>query len=308
MDPIRRREEVTRGEIDASFEQICAAIDTASTRGDEGITLTGGEVTIRRDFCDLVHHGLSRGLSITIQTNGRRLACVVNEEFFKGITDRTYLTFVVALHGSNAVVHDSITRREGSFEETLSGIKHVREQGFKVWGKVVLSRLNMEDAIETLRLFATMGVQNITMAFPHAEDFDEDVFREVVPRYSDLSRLLGKLAEPLSIGVVLEHLDLETIPYCVMPTQTLWRSSMDIDFALAKLRGEGTTIRMAIDDRLIDWTTTRPAIKTKSSVCVRCLMDRLCEGPWAEYVHHFGDDELRPIDDRRMVEAFLETL
>jgi sulfatase maturation enzyme AslB (radical SAM superfamily) len=308
MEPIRQREEANRRGIDATFEQVCAAIDAAASRGDEGVTLTGGEVTIRRDLFALVRHALDRGLTVTIQTNGRRLVQVLDVAFVTGIANRKRVSFVVALHGSNASVHDAVTRRPGSFDETISGIRHVHALSFPLWGKVVLSLQNLEDAAATLDLLSSLGVRRATVAFPHAEDFDEAAFREVVPRYRDLGGLLHSLVTALPGNPRSGSVDLETIPYCVLPDPALWRSSMDIEFTLARLRGADTSIRMAMDDRLIDWTAIRPTIKTKPPVCGHCLMDRLCEGPWSEYIEHFGDEEFRPITDQKLVETFLAAL
>jgi pyruvate-formate lyase-activating enzyme len=308
MDPIRRREEAGRREIDATFEQVCAAIDTAAACGGEGVTLTGGEVTIRQDLPALVKYAIGRGLAVTVQTNGRRLAKVVDGAFLDAVPDRSRLSFVVAMHGSNASIHDCVTRRQGSFAETVTGIRHIVKSGFPLWGKVVLSRMNAADALATLRLLASMGVRRVTIAFPHAEDFDDPVFLEVVPRYSSLAPFLQTLAHSLPDGIPLESVDLETVPFCVMPDAALWRLSMDIEFTLARLRQAGTNIRMAMGDGLIDWTAIRPTIKTKSPACNLCLMDHLCEGPWSEYIGHFGNDEFKPIVDRELVETFLGTL
>jgi MoaA/NifB/PqqE/SkfB family radical SAM enzyme len=104
---------------------------------------------------------------------------------------------VIALHGSQASVHDRVTRRPRSFEDTLAGIRHVVTLGFPVWGKVVLSRLNLADALATVRLLASMAVRRVTIAFPRVEDFDDAVFREVVPRYRDLVCFLRDLANSL---------------------------------------------------------------------------------------------------------------
>jgi MoaA/NifB/PqqE/SkfB family radical SAM enzyme len=308
MEPIRLREVAGSHKIDATFGQVCAAMDAAAARGDEGITLTGGEVTIRRDLLALITYGIGRGLIVTVQTNGRRLAKVLDQAFLDAVSDRSRLSFVVALHGSNASIHDSVTRRKGSFDETVAGIRQVLQSGFPVWGKVVLSRLNLADALATLRLLASISVRRVTVAFPHAEDFDDAVFREVVPRYSDLASFLTELAGSRPEDLSLESVDLETIPYCILPDPALWRSSMDIEFTLARLRRAGTNIRMAMDDSLIDWSAIRPTIKTKPPQCDQCLMDRLCEGPWSEYVDHFGTGEFKPIIDQEQVETFLGAL
>ena len=49
-------------------------------------------------------------------------------------------------------------------------------------------------------------------------------------------------------------------------------------------------------------------LKTKDPGCQRCLLDGMCEGPWSEYVAHYGADELTPIENAELVHDFLASV
>ena len=100
----------------------------------------------------------------------------------------------------------------------------------------------------------------------------------------------------------------ETIPYCVVRDIRFWRSSLDLVFLQERLRGSKTLIEMSMTGDTIDWNAARGQIKTKPAACGACLLDPLCEGPWLEYVAHFGEGEFQPVNDRALVNQFIEAI
>jgi hypothetical protein len=87
-----------------------------------------------------------------------------------------------------------------------------------------------------------------------------------------------------------------------------WRSNLDLVFLQDRMHGSETLIEMSMTGDTIDWSTTRGQIKTKPATCGECLLDHLCEGPWMEYVTHFGDGEFRPVTDHALVNRFIEAI
>ena len=59
--------------INLTTEECFSQIDEMVAKGIGNIILTGGEVTIRKDFRELIDKCVKHGLAITIQTNGRNL-------------------------------------------------------------------------------------------------------------------------------------------------------------------------------------------------------------------------------------------
>ena len=90
--------------IDLSTDECISLIKDAAQHNADGVVLTGGEVSIRKDFDRLLNECVNRNLAITIQTNGRRFS---NDSLIRLINPINNIRFVIALHGSNAVTHDS---------------------------------------------------------------------------------------------------------------------------------------------------------------------------------------------------------
>ena len=304
MQPIKLRAEKDNISIDAPLTKILSLLDQAYGNGFKSITLTGGEITLRDDLVEMVLHANALGLQIAIQTNGRLLSTINLQPLHKIAGS---INFVIALHGASAEIHDEITREYGSFDETVIGIGAVLSQGFKVIGKLVLSRVNTLDIPRTIELFNRLGIKEVLISFPHAEDFEEETFKQVVPRYSELRPILVEVYQCADASSM--RIDLETFPYCQITDIKRWRHSVDLSARLHELRSSGDSIiKMPMIDETINWTQTRREIKAKDESCKYCLLDHICEGVWAEYAEQFGTLELVPITDATVIEEFITDL
>jgi organic radical activating enzyme len=307
MEPVKKAQQRSGNGLDADTASVQGLIASAAERGFSHITLTGGEVTIRPDFPDLVLFALAQGLTVVIQTNGRQLARPSRRDFLRQVTDPDRVQFVIALHGPDEAIHDTVTRRPGSFQQTMRGIEALRQDGFRVCGKLVISRINLSGIVATLRLLKRLDIDESVVAFPHAEDFSSQVFHQVVPRYDAVAAVIQAIlaADAATFPLAMSY---ETIPYCVVRDIRFWRSSVDLVFLQERLRGSETLIEMSMTGDTIDWSAARGQIKTKPVACGVCLLDPLCEGPWLEYVTHFGEGEFQPVTDHALVNQFIETI
>lgn len=306
MEPVKKAQQRSGNGLDADTASVQGLIASAAERGFSHITLTGGEVTVRPDFPDLVLFALAQGLTVVIQTNGRQLARPSRRAFLRQVNpDR--VQFVIALHGPDEAIHDAVTRRPGSFQQTMRGIESLRQNGFRVCGKLVISRINLDGIVATLRLLKRLDIGECVVAFPHAEDFSSQVFHRVVPRYEAVAAVIQAIltADP---AIFPSEISYETIPYCVVRDVRFWRSSLDLVFLRERLRGSETLIEMSMTGDTIDWSAARGQIKTKPTACRACLLDPLCEGPWLEYVAHFGEGEFQSVTDRALVNQFIEAI
>lgn len=112
-------------------------------------------------------------MAITIQTNGRMLAKAAFMEELCAIAPDN-ISFVIALHSHEEKTHDEITRRRGSFRETVKGVENLRRTKFATTGKMVLSNKNVEHIARCLEFCGSLGFSEVIVAYPHAEDFDEN--------------------------------------------------------------------------------------------------------------------------------------
>ena len=117
--------------------EIIGVIGAAVRDGAQGFHITGGELTCHPELNSFLRFARSTRLPWSMDTNGRVFATEGNVlAFRKAGLVRT----AVSLHGSRKV-HDWLTRTE-SYQQTISGIKHLVEAGVQVdIGTVVTTRL-----------------------------------------------------------------------------------------------------------------------------------------------------------------------
>ena len=268
--------------IDLTTEECIHQIEYASENGAVNIVLTGGEVTIRKDFRQLINKCIDNKLSITVQTNGRLLS---KSDLIDAVKDVKDIRFVVALHGRSEEIHDEITQVNGSFSETCEGIRAMTSNGKLVIVKVVISKFNMSELPAIVKLSNDLGVRYICFAFPHGQGAARKNFDDVIPRYKNLKPYLDEtINEANKLHVNIEF---EAVPFCIIPN-------------CMQLVGElkfydGDTLCRQVNEEVFDWNEIRQEIKLKGPNCKMCDMNEFCEGPWSEYSEAFGFDELKPI-------------
>lgn len=268
--------------VDLSFEDICKLIDENVDDGVNRIVLTGGEVSIRKDFPEIIAKCKEKNVIVSIQSNGRMFKKMELVDVVASLKD---VSLAIALHSSKAEIHDVITDVKGSFEETCLGIKNLASRGLDVCVKVVISKYNQYDLHDLVRLSHALGATSMNIAFPHGLGAAEWNFDTVIPRYKDLKEELNivcELSKQLGIWV-----DFETVPCCIIPEH--------IDRISEIIYASEQTICSPVGVDVFNWDEERVKIKSKGQKCKNCLYDRKCEGVWTEYVEKFGVDEFTPI-------------
>ena len=96
---------------------------------------------------------------IQIQTNGRRLA---DRDYIRHLVDCGVNEFFVSIQGLEAV-HDAVARVPGAFQETLEGIRHLKEFNANVISNTVLTRASLPDVSELFALLLSEGVNEIQL-------------------------------------------------------------------------------------------------------------------------------------------------
>ncbi len=248
----------------------------------DGVVLTGGEVSIREDFFDLLRYSRKMGYEvIQAQSNGRRFCYpeFAKEAVLSGMTE-----FAPALHGATAEQHDSLTRARGSFEQTVQGIINVRKLGIRVVANTVVVRQNFRSLPEIAKLLTSLGVSQYQFAFVHAIGNAEKNYVEVMPRVSEASAYIRK---GLQVGIDAGlRVMAEAIPYCQMGGYEQYVSEQYIP---------DTEIRDVTSFDPDFSTTRREKGKVKFKTCRACRFDSICEGPWKEYPERMGSEEFKPV-------------
>ena len=111
------------------------------------LTITGGEPFMAgEDIFKLINfiRNKFRNTELLVLTNGRIFCIKHYLELFD--ESRPELCVVgIPIHGSNSAIHDKITQAEGSFEQTVCGVKNLLSKGITVELRIVVSKLNIND-------------------------------------------------------------------------------------------------------------------------------------------------------------------
>ena len=129
----------------ARVEAALAAIEPR-----EAVAFAGGEPTLRRELDGWITTAAARGASaILVQTNGRRLAYFGYARALAAAAGSgRHLSFEVSLQGSTAAMHDYHTNVEGSFAQTIVGMRHARALRVPFAVATVVTRSNFRHLSE----------------------------------------------------------------------------------------------------------------------------------------------------------------
>lgn len=272
--------EVKKGAGNKSTEEI-KKILKESAKDCDRIVFTGGEPTIREDIVFLVKYAKKLGFKvIQIQSNGRMFAY---KNFCQKIIKAGANEFALALHGHIPELHNYLTGSQ-SFLQTVSGIKNLVDFGQNVLINTVITKSNYRHLPEITKLLISLGVKQSQLAFVHAIGEAGNNFKNVVPRMSLVEPYIKK---SIKIGNHFgKRIMIEAITPCflvgleehiserIMPRTKIF----DLDFVVDDFK------KLRIKRG-----------KAKGKECIKCKLNKYCEGPWKEYPEKFGWSEFKPI-------------
>lgn len=265
-----------------SVEEVERSLREAHEAGKREVVLTGGEPCMHPQFLELVRIAKKIGFEdIQIQTNGRMFAYL---DFCIKTIEAGATQFSPALHGSTAEIHDFLTDAPKAFEQTVQGIKNLKKLGQYVLTNTVITSKNYQDLPNIARLLVELGVDQFQFAFVHILGTADKNKEWLVPRKSEIAPFVR---EGLEIGKAAgKKVTAEAIPYCQM---------RGVEDCVAEEIMPKTRIYDAgfmVED-YGEYRVNRG--KVKGEKCSLCKFDKICEGPWREYVDIYGFDEFEPI-------------
>ena len=130
-------------------------IDRLSEIGVFIVTFTGGEPTLRQDLPELLAYAQRKGMVTGLITNGRKLK---NKIYVQTLEDAGLDFVQVTLESHKPRIHDLITSVEGSWKETVVGIKNAVRSQIYVTTNSTLSKYNAQDFLRTIEYIKELGV------------------------------------------------------------------------------------------------------------------------------------------------------
>ena len=139
--------EMTTAEIEDVLNQL-------SDAGVFFLTLSGGEVLMRRDFFEIVEHARRLLFNGKVKTNG----VMIRGREAGRIRELGVEQVQISVYSHRPEVHDAITKLPGSLKRTIASIRFLQSQGLKVVIANVLMTSNLSDHRGVMALAKELGV------------------------------------------------------------------------------------------------------------------------------------------------------
>jgi radical SAM protein with 4Fe4S-binding SPASM domain len=142
------------GRRELSSEEICQIVDQVVDEGCLWFLMTGGEPLYRGDFADIYAYARSKGLLVTLFTNGTlltpRSADLLAEQ-------RPFLV-EITLYGATQATYEQITGVPGSYARCRRGIELLMERDIPLQLKTMVMTHNQHELADMRSFAQSLGV------------------------------------------------------------------------------------------------------------------------------------------------------
>ena len=236
------------------------------------IGLTGGEPTLHEDLFEIIEftRGLYPEIEISLVSNGRKFA---DKEFTENFSKLNLGKFkaCIAIYSHKAEVHDFISGVDGSWLETVKGIKELLKRGIPVELRVIVEKANYRDLEETAKfigkeLNGVFRVVFINLKYSGNAFINRD---KIFVSYSYATPFVERAVDVLEkegVSVKLFH-----FPFCTID-EKYWPH--------------------------VSGVTKEPKELALLKKCTECAMRKECPRIWKTYIVLAGEGEFNPIKAR----------
>jgi radical SAM protein with 4Fe4S-binding SPASM domain len=204
-----------RGELETSrtLGLLTKALDEADCRH---VTLTGGEPLLRPDLPTLLDLLERRGVQSTVISNGRLL----DGQTAGDLLGRGVGLFELPLLSHRREVHDRMSGAAGAWDAVLRAMSEVRLRGGRFVAVFVLTRLNVDDLIETMKLAFAFGARAIMLNRFNPGGRGRAHIHELLPSVEQVRRALAaadaasaQCGLPVACSIPIQPCLIDTTPF-----------------------------------------------------------------------------------------------
>ena len=136
--------------------EIKRLLDEMADAGVFLLTLSGGEIFVRKDFFEILEYARRQlTFCVKLKTN----AILIGEREAARLREVGVESVQISIYSHRAEVHDGITLVRGSLKRSLDAIRFLKSQGLKVIIANVLMMQNLADYPGVRALAAELGVE-----------------------------------------------------------------------------------------------------------------------------------------------------
>jgi radical SAM protein with 4Fe4S-binding SPASM domain len=243
------------------------------------IHFTGGEPTLRKDIVQLVSYAKRLNFQkIRILSNGRMFSY---PSLCKRLAEAGMNEAYICIYGHNAAMHDFHTRTQGSFFQTIHGIKNLARARIDLTANVVITKLNYMYLETIVSMLSRLGVHSINMDLVDVTNCDNAPKDAILPFMSDTIPFIKKaIHTALENGV---NILVEAVPACLLSDYSQFLNFFE----------HGP--RVSVSKRLYGYSTHKKGFYKKFEQCPECKYFSRCLGTWKSYASLYGTGEFKPI-------------
>ncbi|MGA1872963.1 MAG: radical SAM protein [Thermoplasmatota archaeon] len=185
----------TKEKTELSSQEWKKVMDRLWDAGIPHVVFTGGEPTLRDDLPDLISHAEDLGQITGMNTNGRRLR---DGKYLKLLMDAGLDHVQITLASHIREVHERITEAEGSYDETLEGIRNCVKSGIYLVTNTTIMEENSDSVLDTISFLRDLGVRHIAVNSlirsgrgKKARGLEVDELCSILVKGRDMGRLSG---------------------------------------------------------------------------------------------------------------------
>lgn len=173
------------------------------------VTLSGGEPLLHRELVGFLARCRELDLSVNVLSN----LTLLTDDIVSEMKKNPLLSVQTSIYSMNPSVHDSITKLEGSFEKTKSGLLQLYSAGIPLQISCPVMKQNKDSFLDVIRwgqkyhiavavepmIFAAYDRSGSNLANRLSlEDFEDAVDKQLPEGYADIMREVAKEKELLT--------------------------------------------------------------------------------------------------------------
>ena len=193
-------------EEELNFEEWTRVIDTLLQNGVEFFTLTGGEVLLRDDLCQIIDYIISKKAGVNLISNGRK----IDDNFLDFLASRK-VSICISVPGIETFVeHTGID----NIEHVLSLFEKTKAKGIRATANIAVTKKNLHELYENIAYALIKGADYILLNrfLPGGRGLQN---KEYLLSREETNRMLDIAEEVLSKSNKYGHVGTE-LPLCAI--------------------------------------------------------------------------------------------
>jgi MoaA/NifB/PqqE/SkfB family radical SAM enzyme len=274
-----------------TWARVATVLRRHAERGVRNVHFTGGEPTLHPDFVAICALARKLGMRTSIGTIGTMLARADFAAAAVPVLDEA----LFSLHGPTAAINDRLTRRKGSFDQTIQAIRNTLAVApdFDLFVNTVVTKLNVDALPDTVALADELGAKLIVISNTTPEGGGFDRFRELGLPLAKLAEVMP-LVPPRAKRAIVRFFGM---PMCLLGRYDVFSNDLHWDPRVTT-EWASKPGKVVFQD-VYTWAPDRK--RRRVAECERCTRNAVCMGIYDRYAELYDTSDLRPYgaDDGR---------